>query len=66
MLGAIVLSFHIDKSDLMKWLAWARTRRHEGRALFILAYVASLMLLLPGSILALLAGVHPNRGSHFI
>jgi hypothetical protein len=58
MIAAIILAFRVDRSELIKWLTWARTRRHEGRALFILAYVASLILMVPGSVLALLAGVH--------
>ena len=53
---ALYFSIGIDKSQVLEWLAWARAHRSEGRVLFILVYAASLILMIPGSILALLAG----------
>jgi hypothetical protein len=54
---ALYLSFSLDTKHILKWLSWTRAHQCEGRVLFVLSYTASLIFMLPASVLALLAGV---------
>lgn len=57
--AAVVIAMRTDRTDVMRLMLWARSRKHQGKALFVLLYAASLVLMIPGSILALLAGAPP-------
>lgn len=47
-----------DHSYLIIWMKWLQEHEEEGRVLFVLGYAACLLLLLPASLLAVLAGAH--------
>ena len=53
---AMYVIFKVDKKQILRALRWARMHEREGMALFVLAYVAALVLMLPGSIFALIGG----------
>ena len=58
---ALYFSFQADRTLVLRWLNWARHHPVEGRTLFVLVYSASMVAMVPGSILALLAGAHVSR-----
>lgn len=45
-----------DQSYVTKGMLWMREHEQQGRVWFVVAYTACLLLLLPASVLALLAG----------
>ena len=60
---ALYFSFQADRTLVLRWLNWARHHPVEGRTLFVLVYSASMVAMVPGSLLALLAGAHLSRSS---
>lgn len=56
---SLVITAHIwgGQSYITNGMLWMREHEQQGRVLFVLAYTACLILLLPASVLALLAGV---------
>jgi uncharacterized membrane protein YeiB len=53
---AAYFSLHADRAALLRWLKWARQHPVEGRCVFVAVYSASMVAMVPGSLLALLAG----------
>lgn len=51
-----------DHAYLIVWMKWLKQHEREGRIVFVLGYAACLLLLLPASVLAVLAGVPHRRG----
>lgn len=49
-----------DRIDFDAWFVWSQEHKQAGMAWFVVAYVTSLVLLLPASVLALLAGAIPT------
>lgn len=45
-----------DKSIMLQWLAWMQQHQIEGRITFVAVYSATLIAMIPGSLLAVLAG----------
>lgn len=45
-----------DKRLVMRWLAWMQQHQIEGRIVFVAVYSATLVAMIPGSALAVLAG----------
>jgi hypothetical protein len=60
-LALVILSLLVTAySYIMKWMVWMREHERQGRIWFLAAYVACLLLLLPASVLALVAGMTPT------
>lgn len=51
-----------DHAYLIVWMKWLQQHEQEGRFVFVLGYAACLLLLLPASVLAVLAGVFHMPG----
>lgn len=60
LLSLLVTAYGLDRSYIMTWMLWMREHERQGRIWFVVAYVTCLLLLLPASVLALLAGVTPQ------
>ena len=50
-----------DHTYLIVWMNWVQQHEQQGRVLFVLGYATCLLLLLPASLLAVLAGAHRQQ-----